>query len=1350
MKNKKILISLASLAILGGSIVLGMSSLEQSTFALGTKRNYIVSFKDSSSYNEATFENKLRELVGTGNYKINATYSGGLFNGAAVTLNSGYKDIIESWSFVSGVFNDTVYSLPTSSISQGDSVKAVAATTNVDTAKSTTSYSRATMKIQDSSQNIAAPQKQGLGTVIAVLDTGLFYNQVATTADDTSTKAFRPLASDDESATLGVKVSTARALSQQLGSDGQHNGAPKVTNNKVVWGYDYADDDNVVSPSFSNDHGTHVTSLAAANGSTYEGAAPEAQVAVFKVFSDQSSGAATSSILKAFQDIDKMDFIDVVNLSLGSALFQIGNDAEDFNVYSIVQKLENRGVQVNFAGGNDGRASYNKSTGFFADSLTTDTVEPSEYGSYALLNNANIISSSFLDKTYKKKLIINGNADTGAVDFTDQNSDYPVENLFDGGSDVKLRYLYIGGTGTSEWYDNNSNVDAAGQKIKDYATIPTIVVVNRGGALLGELAETAQKYGAKGVIIVNNSEVQDNSLGRFDLSSASTPVTIPVVSAYFRDIRKFGEAGSTVGELSYDSTGKLEDNDAAQQMSLFSSDGPATNLAFNPDITAPGTDILGATNGIYETMSGTSMAAPNFSGAMATILSNHLGDAEYNKHLMARIQSTATPLKDDSKYQIDFAHDENGKWSASSVEKFGDLDIDNYASPRRAGAGMINVSRVLNDKVWLETPVTDANKAPVQTNGKYEGTGKAKLQMGYTDGDYSKGIFKAPILIHNEDTVSKNYQVSLYVAVPEVRVGADSSELSELGMSSSNLAKGLTSTDLMSTDDHMVANIVLNEKISVPAGESIYNIDVDINAKTNNALEDYVKKYFQYGTFLEGYVLLQPVDQKPSADDTKEQRASKEQTWLRMPYLGFYGDYSTAPAVENFDFQRTSDATLNSDIQQQVARNIVGGSQTADFSSQIFGASLAKYTSANEYNTALTALDELYKGDKSLADVEFAKLGTDPNNEAYDPNNRNKIVGGVKNYSDLLVIKQFVNRSLYSGKVTLTDSNGTELNSSWLQDHVYTSITSSNSLNNSIRNSDGSYQLLKSFLSSSLIAARYYAPLASTAIPLRDQQGKELAPGTYKLRFDYVLMAKKDGSNPASDYNADGTPIEVPVDQRITQQKELEVEIPSDDQISKPAVYSYGRVGTEFVIYVPADTKYVRFGKTDEESSSVRTASTPQGQTYSYVAIPSGRIINGVLRGTAVGLDGKATSFIIDSKGNGQSAIYGRESNLNQVEIFYFTASLDAQNRTLTYTVSALDSNGRSVRQFLQDRTHGFTFNVAKDPSNQSFKFTSVKGINLGGREVDISSSYYEYDEASGQFTILDLPANVASIQFTY
>ena len=106
-------------------------------------------------------------------------------------------------------------------------------------------------------------------------------------------------------------------------------------------------------------------------------------------------------------------------------------------------------------------------------------------------------------------------------------------------------------------------------------------------------------------------------------------------------------------------------------MSYFSSDGPATNLNFNPDITAPGTDILGAINGEYGTMSGTSMATPNFSGAMATLLSNNPGTTDeekqaYTDHIMARIESTATPLHDDSLLQISSSRtkkalDDNGQ-----------------------------------------------------------------------------------------------------------------------------------------------------------------------------------------------------------------------------------------------------------------------------------------------------------------------------------------------------------------------------------------------------------------------------------------------------------------------------------------------------------------------------------------------------------------------------------------------------------------------------------------------------------------------------------------------------------------
>ena len=88
------------------------------------------------------------------------------------------------------------------------------------------------------------------------------------------------------------------------------------------------------------------------------------------------------------------------------------------------------------------------------------------------------------------------------------------------------------------------------------------------------------------MIIVNN-QAEDG--GRFNLTTGATePITIPVVSVPKTTGQQvFGSAGTSEGKVSYDKNGKLEDNDSAKMMSYFSSDGPATNLNFNPDITAP-------------------------------------------------------------------------------------------------------------------------------------------------------------------------------------------------------------------------------------------------------------------------------------------------------------------------------------------------------------------------------------------------------------------------------------------------------------------------------------------------------------------------------------------------------------------------------------------------------------------------------------------------------------------------------------------------------------------------------------------------------------------------------------------
>lgn len=1325
MKSNKLFISLATLAVVGGFAGLSSCNTSYDAGLLSGKSSYLVELKDNSASTRYSFKAKMDKTFGVANYTITDTFEGSLFNGYAVTFNSSYKNLVKSFDVVEDVIFNQTYGLPDTQATDTEIGIGDDSGKPTDTDRTTTSYSRATMRLQDT--DIEAPKKQGDGMTIGIMDTGLYANQVAVTADDKyDEKAFRPITGE-----AANNVSrTKEDMDEVKNTAGTHGTNAKYVNNKIIWEYDYADNDNNVNTTTSNAHGTHVASLAAANGKTYEGAAPNAQLAIMKVFSDNSSGATSNALLHAFQDAANLK-LDVINLSLGSALFQVDNSESDREIYKLVNKLEAAGTQVNFAAGNDGRASYARHSGFFADTITLDTVEPSEFGSYALLSSPNIIASSFLDKSYHKKLIV-GNRSTS---FTDQNTDYPIDNLFE--STTEYKYIYIGGAGEESEYNNILQGKTRFEE-------PTIAVVNRGDISFVEKATNAQHFGAKALIIVNN-QAEDG--GRFNLTTGATePITIPVVSVpKTTGQQTFGSAGTSEGKVSYDKNGKLEDNDSAKMMSYFSSDGPATNLNFNPDITAPGTDILGAINGEYGTMSGTSMATPNFSGAMATLLSNNPGTTDeekqaYTDHIMARIESTATPLHDDSLLQISSSRtkkalDDNGQvidkniggaWDSKKAspltgkEDFAENSEEyNYASPRRSGAGMINVEGALNNKVWLESQAGDS------TESNIKGDGSAKIQLGYNDGNNDANI-DLTFITHNETETAQTYDVKLYVAVPEARLGILGSDIETSGIDTSMLAKGLPTTYMQSTDDHMVAFDTI-KSVTVQPGDSLLNVQKDYSK--DSYLTDYVNEYYSDGTYLEGYVVLEPTG-------TTAANASTDTT-LRIPYIKFYGDYSKASAAEKFDFERTDDSTLNSDVMASVAHNISGGKPNADFGSQIYATDYTSYLkddgSLDTYNVN-DHLNKIAAGSKTLEDFNFAKLGTDTNGELFEEGKHDGVYAGVEGKSDLLVVKQFMNRSCYNGKVTLKDASGKTLQTGWLRDYIYSSSDDSNDDEDMLKNDDpanNGYQLLKSFVTESFISSGYYVAMATVAIPMKDASGDSLPAGDYTLQFDYKLFAKKSSTST----------------ENITQTKSVKVTVP--EKASNPTIRSYGRLGNFLVIYVSDDTKYVRFPANDKNNKTSSVASVVNYKSSTeitrYVLVPTSAIVNGYVRGTAVGQDGQSTEFLIDTKGDGNYGLIGNK--LDNIEMFSFQTQIDDKASTIRFNMTVLGKNGKTYTAFTSSSNHGAIVHL---PAGTEIK--KIEGITTRNKQdvyTEIDASNYIYDKASGQLTV-KLPARVSSFVIHY
>ena len=188
----------------------------------------------------------------------------------------------------------------------------------------------------------AAASQRGQGQVIEVIDVGV----------DTSHEAFAG-SLDAASARLTRQAMTSLAPSLGAGKDGAW------VSDKIPFAYDYGDGDTDATTgnasSWASEQGTHVASLATANGTSFTGAAPGAQLVVAKVTSDGTYTAYDTALLAALDDaaVIKPDALTVSFATLE------GMSADSVALYSqVYQRLTEAGVVVSAPAGNDGTSSF--------------------------------------------------------------------------------------------------------------------------------------------------------------------------------------------------------------------------------------------------------------------------------------------------------------------------------------------------------------------------------------------------------------------------------------------------------------------------------------------------------------------------------------------------------------------------------------------------------------------------------------------------------------------------------------------------------------------------------------------------------------------------------------------------------------------------------------------------------------------------------------------------------------------------------------------------------------------------------------------------------------------------------
>ena len=715
----------------------------------------------------------------------------------------------------------------------------------------------------------------GIGMRIAILDTGILESHPSFQAMDES-KLEDPMTR--ESVEEIWDTLNASQMTNMLNIS--------YKSNKIPYAFNYAsgtfDVDNTYAGS---DHGTHVAGISAANaveGTTVKGMAPDAQLIVMQVF-NQGGGAGWDTIMAALEDCIRLE-VDVANLSLGAAA---GFTDPDDAMLETMNLFLDSDVQVMIASGNDTNNAYMNLWGGDMSLITNPDIgltgTPATYSAAMNVASANNNGDMMLYFT------VDG-ADYGFQDTAATTETSFIQNF----RNQTLEYVMVPGVGAEEDY---AEIDVTGK----------VAVISRGTTSFPEKQSIAQAHGAIAAIIYNNTA------GGFLMQINDGNGSIPCVSV--------GMATGKAMAAAENKTLTVCDADMKQfisetMMSDFSSWGVTPDLKLKPEITGVGGNIYSATHpsisgSYYGYMSGTSMATPQITGAMAILLEYleetypELTGDEQRRVAANILMSTASPI----------IH-------ANGLEY----------SPRNQGAGLADLVKATTAQSYLSNP------AATETRPKVE----------FGDDDAKNGVYDFSFEITNMSAEPKTYQFSSslltetivsdwfignepYALEAKVTVGSEQAEVlcydfNEDGVITTadariilqvvagtlmiaqdnvhyayldvNADGQISAADAQVITDYcaeLEVAIDLTAVIKAPAGQVTVPAGETVSLTGQIVLTDADKEYldkFPNGIYVEGFLYATEVGL-----DTE----NAEPIRLTMPMVGFYGDWSAAEVFDRDD-----------------------------------------------------------------------------------------------------------------------------------------------------------------------------------------------------------------------------------------------------------------------------------------------------------------------------------------------------------------------------------------------------------------------------------------------------------------
>lgn len=636
---------------------------------------------------------------------------------------------------------------------------------------------------------------KGEGTVVSVIDTGI----------DPNHKDFR--LSD---------ASTAKLSEKDVNGFISKTGYGRYYTSKVPYGHNYADNDEIITDDNPEEqHGMHVAGIIGANGTGSDpttsvvGVAPEAQLLAMKVFSNSDTAATTdsTSVVGAIDDSAKLG-ADVLNMSLGSAS---GKQSDDDPEVAAVENAINAGTAAVISAGNDG-TSVSDQDGTNVDYFGNPDMEM--VGTPGTARHATTVASAENTKAINNAITISADGTTIlGPSMTETGTGFDL-TAFDGKQFYEVKDA-----------DGNLGIGTADQFTADVKG--KIAIVKRGDINFTEKQANAKAAGAAGVLIVNNAG------GDEALTSVAYDAGFPTAGLSTNDGDKLVAYLAANPDATFNVEIGLKQMDntltATDAMSTFSSYGPTSDLSFKPDITAPGGNIWSTQNNNgYTNLSGTSMASPFIAGSQA-LLTQAMNDK--NGKYYALYQSMTASERAAFMKTIEM----------NTATEITDVDRDAVIeSPRRQGAGMVDVDAAIDAISKNPSTVTGANDYP-----------------GVELKDFDEATHQFTLKFTNRTDQPITYTLKDNAKLTAVYTSATDAQTATL------YDKAIAG-----------ANIKADSTIAVPAGttqEFTFTLTLPSD--------------FEKDQYVEGFLNFE------GSDDSK----------LSIPYMGFYGSWGDPQLFDDFN-----------------------------------------------------------------------------------------------------------------------------------------------------------------------------------------------------------------------------------------------------------------------------------------------------------------------------------------------------------------------------------------------------------------------------------------------------------------